>query len=87
MTAPRDSKLTPAKLRIAFKRDIAAAWRSFCRKHPDHTPYAFVLYGVEGTPRLSAHVLTEQSLTEVAHKYLDGGYNDTLDDFVKRLPH
>ena len=80
MSTPRNSKLTPAKLRVAFKEDLAAAWTYFCAKHPDYTPYAFVLYGVEGRPRLSPHVLAEQSLTTVAQKYLEKGHHDTLDE-------
>src|SRR4051812_21521556 len=68
----------PAQLRAAFRNDLAAAWNRFKELHPKHTPYAFVLYGVEGTPQLSPHVLTEESLTEKAPQYVADGSYDTL---------
>src|SRR5688572_31144033 len=85
MPAPKRPKLKPAELRAAFAKDLAAAWKRFKALHPDHTPYAFVLYGVEGTPHLSPHVLTEESLTEVAKRYVSDGSYDSLEEGRKGL--
>ncbi|MDA7977283.1 MAG: hypothetical protein MPJ50_00775 [Pirellulales bacterium] len=53
----------------------------YCRDlHADQTPYAFVLYGLEDIPSLSAHVLTEESLTQVAEEYIAKGHYETLDE-------
>jgi hypothetical protein len=80
MTARRPLKPSPAKLRAAFKKDLASAWSFFRRKRPKHVPYAFVLYGTEGSANFSPQVLTEQGLTEVARRYLREGYYDNLDE-------
>ncbi len=82
MPTPAKPKLSPAKLRKAYTVDLATAWAVARQKYPDHTPYAFVLYGVEGgePPEFYPYVLTEESLTHVAQRYLDGGYHDTLDE-------
>ncbi|HXF11497.1 MAG TPA: DUF4303 domain-containing protein, partial [Desulfuromonadaceae bacterium] len=53
--------------------------------HPDHQPYAFALYGVEGGAGFTPHVLTEESLTQVAARYLKEGHHDTLDEARKAL--
>jgi hypothetical protein len=82
MATPDVPKLSPAQLRKAYKRDLAAAWTSARQKHAEHTPYAFVLYGVEGgqPPQFTPCQLTEEGLTRVAQRYLEGGYHDTLDE-------
>src|SRR6185295_4658761 len=67
------------------KQDLAAAWKRARTLHPDHTPYAFVLYGVEGGPELTPHVLTEEGLTARAQHYLKDGSFDTLADARKGL--
>lgn len=78
---PRTPKLSPAKLRDAFIADLEAAWTWHRSRRADQTPYAFVLYGVEGAaPRLWPRVLTEQGLTRVAQRYVEQGYYDTLDE-------
>jgi hypothetical protein len=78
--------ISPVKLRNAYKADLAAAWERAHQLHRDHTPYAFVLYGVEGgCARLWPVILTEQSLTQVAQRYLDKGYFDTLEESCKGL--
>ncbi len=80
-------KLKPAQIRDAFKQDLSDAWAYSRTKHPDHTPYAFVLYGIEGgpIPHLGPHVLTEESLTLVAKRHLEQGHEETLDDARKAL--
>jgi hypothetical protein len=85
MPALKLSNVTPAKLRAAFKTDLAACWQLARANHPDHKPYAFVLYGVEGGASLSPHVLTEESLTQVAQRYLKIGPDDTLGESRKNL--
>src|ERR1035437_7773190 len=75
------STLSPAKLRDAFVTDLAAAWAHFTKKHPNHTPYACVLYGTEGgCPSLVPQVLTEEGLTQVAQRYVDMGHHDTIEE-------
>jgi hypothetical protein len=76
----KPQKISPLKLKNAYKHDLAAAWTLARSMHPDHTPYAFVLYGVEGPSRLWPCILTEESLTQVAQRYLTKGYHDTLDE-------
>lgn len=78
-------KPKPAQLRAAFKHDLAACWKLAQTLHPDYTPYAFVLYGVEGGAHFMPHVLTEESLTQVAARYLKEGNYDTLDEACKAL--
>lgn len=87
MPTPRLSKLKPAQLRQAFKQDLSAAWTYSRTKHPDQTPYAFILYGVEGgpVPHLGPHVLTEESLTQVAQRYVEQGHHETLEEARKAL--
>lgn len=78
-------KIKPAELRAAFRKDLAASWARARALHPKHNPYAFALYGVEGTPELKPEVLTEEGLTKVARRYLDEGAYDTLDEARKGL--
>ena len=80
--AKSDAMPSPSKLRDAYELDLANAWALSRSKHPDHAPYAFVLYGVEGgqPPKLWPCVLAEESLTTVAQSYLTKGYYDTLDE-------
>jgi sugar lactone lactonase YvrE len=85
MPAAKPRKPKPAALRDAFRQDLAAAWNHARALHPDHTPYAFVLYGVEGGPRLTPHVLTEESLTQGAGRYVDDGSYDTLEEARKGI--
>lgn len=59
-------KVSPARLRDAFLIDLEQVWINFREKYPDDTPYLFALYGVEDTPQLTPHILTEQSLTAAA---------------------
>jgi hypothetical protein len=80
MATPRKSPIKVATLRDAFIQDLGEAWTYARAKHPGHTPYAFALYGVEGTPRLTPNVLTEQSLTQVAERYVAEGYQESLDE-------
>ena len=75
----------PGPLKAAFKTDLAACWELARTLHPDHTPYAFVLYGVEGGARLLPQVLTDEGLTQVATRYVKEGYHDTLDEARKAL--
>ena len=87
MAAASTPKLSPTQLRKAYKQDIAAAWELSRKNHLDHTPYAIVLYGVEGgqPPRLWPCVLTEQSLTSVAQRYVDQGHYDTIEEARQAL--
>jgi hypothetical protein len=80
-------KLTHAQLRKAYANDLAAAWARARRAHANETPYAFVLNGTEGgqPPQLLPCLLTEESLTRVAHRYVDKGYHDTLDEARRAL--
>jgi len=64
----------------AFEMDLAAAWSRFRSAHPDHRPYALVLYGTEGRTAFSPAVLTEESLAQVAQRYVDRDRHDTLDE-------
>src|SRR4051812_21695744 len=57
-----------AQLVAAFLGDLAAAWTYHRTLHPNLTPYAFILYGVESPTELRAHVLTEQGLTRSAQR-------------------
>lgn len=85
MPAKKPSKLKPAELRAALQTDLAACWHHARQLHPDHVPYAFVLYGVEDTPHLSPHVLTEESLNQVAQRYIAEGHHETLDEARQEL--
>jgi hypothetical protein len=79
MGTTRRPKLSPVKLKEAFDADLAAAWAADRSRRAEETPYAFVLYGVEGGPAwLWPYVLTEEGLTRVATRYLKEGYHDTL---------
>jgi len=73
MFTPEDPNLDFTELRDAYKQDLAAAWALWRRKHRDHAPYAFVLWGLEGgnPPRFMPCVLTEENLTRVAQRYVD----------------
>lgn len=69
-------ELAPLKhpeLRAAFKKDLAAAWHQARSLHPKEVPYAFVVYGLEGTPHFYPHVLTEEGLGKSAQRYIDNG--------------
>ncbi|MDB6024923.1 MAG: hypothetical protein JWM68_1146 [Verrucomicrobiales bacterium] len=81
----KTSDIKPVLLRAAFQTDLAACWQHARSLHPDETPYAFVLYGLEGIPHLYPHVLTEEGLTRVAQRYLADGHYDTLDEARKAL--
>src|SRR5690349_2164381 len=85
MPGKKPVKLKPAELRAAFHKDIAACWEHAKKLHPDHRPYAFALYGVEDVPHLTPHVLTEESLKQVAGRYLQKGYYDTIEEACKGL--
>lgn len=78
-------KIKPAQLRDAFKTDLATCWQHARALHPDHTPYAFVLQGLEGTPQLYPNLLTEEGLTQVAKRYIANGHYETLDEARKEL--
>ncbi|HEX8915791.1 MAG TPA: DUF4303 domain-containing protein [Humisphaera sp.] len=75
------------RLRSAYETDLAAAWAAARRAHAAETPYAFVLWGLEGgePPRFTPVVLTEESLTRVAQQYVDRGHYDALDEARKAL--
>lgn len=76
------SKIKPAQLQAAFRADIAAAWNKARQLHPDHSPYAFVLYGVWFKPC----VLTKEGLTQEAQRQVEeGSLFDTLDEAQKNL--
>ena len=76
-----------AELTRAFLADLPAAWQRARDRHPDHTPYAFVLHGHEGAerPRVWPVVLSNEGLTQVAQRYVDRGYHDTLDEAREAL--
>ncbi len=70
-------KISKAKLTQSFESDLTAVWNDFKIRFPQHNPYAFVLYGVEGgCPRLNPEFLTDVGLADVSRKYVEGGYND-----------
>jgi hypothetical protein len=81
------AKPSPAKLKNAFAQDLTRAWNAFRSSHARETPYALVLYGLEGAslPQLHPVVLTEESLTRVAQRYLEKGYYDTLEESRRGL--
>lgn len=86
MPTPKPDKLSPAKLRKAFHEDLAAAWNHARKRHPNDTPYAFVLWGVEGgNAQLWPNVLTEEGLTQVAERYVTEGVYDTLEESREAL--
>jgi hypothetical protein len=78
-------KPKPAELREAFKTDLAACWQYARSLHPKETPYAFALHGLEGTPEFYPQVLTEESLTQVAKRYVANGYHETVEEARKEL--
>jgi len=80
MASKTPPPLKPAQLRDAFKQDLASCWQKARTLHPKDTPYAFVLYGLEGTPHLYAEVLTEEGLTQVAKRYVAQGYHETVSE-------
>lgn len=53
--------------------------------HAKETPYAFALHGLEGTPQLYPYVLTEESLTRVANRYVTNGHHETVQEARKDL--
>ena len=79
---PKLSRTAKAELTRAFAADLPAAWRRGRNRHPDQTPYAFVLHGHEGgeRPRLWPVILTEQELGAVAKRYVEQGYYDSSDE-------
>lgn len=80
------SKNTREALRLAFEKDIRKTWASFKAELPEQTPYALVLYGVDGgDPSLWPEILTEQGLDVVAKKYMSKGYMDTIEDARREL--
>jgi sugar lactone lactonase YvrE len=86
MTKDRRPRIPRSQIRQAYKRDLAEAWNHFLQSHPECTPYAFVLYGVEGgIPRLWPVVLTEEGLSRVAKHYVKIGVHDTLGESLKEL--
>jgi hypothetical protein len=85
MGTNKNADAKPAAIRAAFQTDLAACWQHARSLHPDETPYAFVLYGLDGIPHLYPHVLTEEGLTRVAQRYLAEGYYETLAEARKEL--
>ena len=76
------SRTAKAELTRAFAADLPAAWRRARDRHPDQTPYAFVLHSHEGSerPEVWPVVLTEQGLDAVAGRYVDKGHYNTVDE-------
>jgi hypothetical protein len=69
-----------ALLKDAYFEDIQRVWGEYKKENPDKTPYALVLYGVEGgDPYLWPAILTEEGLKSVAQEYMDKGHMDTLE--------
>src|SRR6185503_4846718 len=83
-TSP-SAKIKPAQLRDAFITDLAACWCHARSLHPKETPYAFALHGLEGTPHLYPYVLTEESLTRVAQRYVSNGYYEKVEEARHQL--
>jgi hypothetical protein len=75
----------PAQLRDAFVADLASCWQYARSLHPKEAPYAFALHGLEGTPQFYPQVLTEESLTQVAKRYVANGYHETVEEARKDL--
>ncbi len=74
MNAPKiDGRL----LRKALTEDLRAAWEESRQLHPKEKPYAFIISGHEVIPRLTAHVLSKQSLDAAAQEYTAAGYYAT----------
>jgi len=69
----------------AYKENIASAWTAFKKKHLDHAAYALVLYGVEGRPWLSPHVLTQEGLSKVIAKYMKDDRFETEEEARSEL--
>ena len=81
MGITRTPKLSPAKLKEAFVTDLVAAWEAERAARGKETPYAFVLYGVEGgNAWLWPYVLTDEGLNQVAMRYLKEGYHETIEE-------
>lgn len=85
MAGKSPGKLSAAKLKEAYLRDLRAAWELSRRMHADQTPYAFVLYGVEDPIRMHPVLLTEEGLDRTAAGYVKEGYHHTLDEARKAL--
>jgi hypothetical protein len=85
MAEHRSLKIDPVKLRKAFETDLPACWQLARSLHPNETPYAFALHGVEGTPYFYPHVLTEEGLTQVANRYVADGYDENFEEARKDL--
>jgi len=77
--------IEPARLRAAFKTDLADCWNLALKSHPDHKPYAFALWGLEGCAHFMPCVLTEEGLTQAAGRYVKKGTCDTLEEARKLL--
>jgi hypothetical protein len=69
----------------AFIGDCAAVWAYARHVHAKETPYAFVLYGVEGPTQLGAYVLTDEGLTRSAQEYVDRGDHKTIEEAREAL--
>jgi hypothetical protein len=85
MAAKKPGTIKPAELREAFKVDLANCWRHFQSLHPKETPYAYVLFGLEGTPHLYPHVLTEEGLEKAAKRYIENGHYEEISEARKAL--
>jgi hypothetical protein len=85
MSSTKPFKLKPVQLRDAFIADLAKCWQKAQSLHAKDTPYAFVLFGLEGTPHFEPHVLTEEGLETAAKRYIENGYCETLAEGQKEL--
>jgi hypothetical protein len=85
MSLTKPFKLKPVQLRDAFIADLAQCWQKARSLHPKDTSYAFVLFGLEGTPHFEPHVLTEEGLENAAKRYIENGYYETLAEAKKEL--
>jgi len=81
----KKKKVDGRQLRAAMRDCLQRAWLHGRELHPEDTPYAFVLYGVEDTPRLTPHLLTEEALIEVASRYQEEGYYESLEEAANDL--
>ena len=85
MAKSKTAGIKPAQLRDAFKVDLASCWQHARALHPEETPYAFALHGLEGTPHFYPYVLTEEGLTRVARRYVTDGYHETVETARQEL--
>jgi WD40 repeat protein len=85
MPATKPSKLKPVQLRQAFITDLVSCWQYARSLHPKETPYAYVLFGLEGSPQLYPHVLTEQGLQQAAKRYVANGHYEKVEEARKEL--